>query len=218
MSKKEKEQFTNADALKEPYFIWQLERSLLPKAKFEKQEIVLDDENDCDADAYERLNEIKRDIYNFVRDGKNLYICSDTVGNGKTTWSIKMLQYYLYQTQAKGYCSSQVTGLFISVPKLLANLKDFTTTSAQKYVEYVKKNIEKVDLVVWDDFALEESTSYDRLQLYVFLNDRIFAEQANIFTSNVDTRETLQKYVGDRLVSRSFEVSEVIKLEGMGGR
>lgn len=215
MEKQNPSQYT--DVLKDKKYIWQLEHSLLPKAKFSKQEVMIDKLNECDTNAFKRLGEIKQNIDTFVEESRNLYICGG-IGNGKTSWAIKILQKHLYLNRDAEYFDNLVQGLFISVPKLIANVKDFTTRNAKDYLDYVKSNIERVNLVIWDDFALEETTMFDRLQLYVFLNDRILAEKSNIFTSNITNLEGLEKIVGKRIASRSYDISEIITLNGKGVR
>lgn len=193
--------------------------SMLPREQWTYHEMILDEHNDCDSSAYAELAEIKKHIVDFVNsENNNLFICSRQVGNGKTTWAVRLLQAHLYATRTHAVVNESPTGLFISVPELIANLKDFNTSKAKKYVEYVKNHIDRADLVVWDDLAIEEMSGYDRLQLYVFLNNRIFRKQANIFTSNVDELGWLTDLVGERIVSRSFEVSTVVKLSGWGRR
>ena len=49
---------------------------------------------ECDLGAFQRLAEIKDNIVDFVENGRNLYICSEAVGTGKTTWSLKLLMRY----------------------------------------------------------------------------------------------------------------------------
>lgn len=196
---------------------WQFERCLLPKSQWCKHEMIIDENNEEDSKAYDRLADIKCNIKYFVKkEHINLYINSDLLGNGKTTWAIRLLQSYLYETKTRATINEQVTGLYISVPKLLADLKDFRTESSQQYISYVKDNIANVDLVVWDDIAIEEMSGYDRLQLYVFINDRIFAEQANIFTSNVALKE-LYKVTGRRIADR-LAICEDIEFFGDGWR
>ena len=43
------------------------------------------------------LAQIKDDIVNFVKNGENLYIFSANPGNGKTTWTAKLLLKYFEQ-------------------------------------------------------------------------------------------------------------------------
>ena len=78
---------------------------------------------DIDFDAFTELADIKDDIVNFVSSGKCLYIASEYNGNGKTSWSIKLLLRYFDQVWAgNGF---RCRGVFVHVPSLLLRLKDF---------------------------------------------------------------------------------------------
>lgn len=46
---------------------------------------------DVDKKAYEKLEKLKADIENFVKEGKSLCILSPNVETGKTTWSLKLM-------------------------------------------------------------------------------------------------------------------------------
>ena len=75
-----------------------LEVSGIPEIYWD--EIVLDVRRE-DVDAYKRLNEIKQNIYDISEprlDMKNLLICSSKTGNGKTSWAIKLLQFFIFKS------------------------------------------------------------------------------------------------------------------------
>lgn len=187
---------------------WQMENSGLPKAKQKAISLYLSDTNTMDKDAFYRLADIRKNIVEFVQSGSNLYICSSYTGNGKTSWAIKMLQTYFHHTAVGSY--EHLRGMFVSVADLLLRLKDFNSPVSRTY----KDNLETVDLVIWDDIALTTLSVYDYNQLYNIINNRTFAEKANIFTSNSTTYEGLVKLVGNKLASRIWNTSEIIELKG----
>jgi DNA replication protein DnaC len=121
---------------------WQMEHSGLPKAKQKTIELWLDDDNAGDMKAFHRLKEIKTNIVDFVEQGKNLYICSDITGNGKTSWAIKMLHTYFHYTAVGNY--DNLKGMFVSTTELLLQLKDFNNPISKKYID----NLKNVDLVL----------------------------------------------------------------------
>ena len=49
---------------------------------------------EVDLSSFCKLAEIKKNIKDFVQSGSNLYIYSSVTGNGKTSWSIKLLLKY----------------------------------------------------------------------------------------------------------------------------
>lgn len=191
---------------------WQMEHSGLPKAKQKTIELWLDDDNAGDMKAFHRLKEIKTNIVDFVEQGKNLYICSDITGNGKTSWAIKMLHTYFHYTAVGNY--DNLKGMFVSTTELLLQLKDFNNPISKKYID----NLKNVDLVVWDDIAVNGMSQYDFTQLFTIIDKRILAEKSNIFTSNQPTADGLASCVGSRMVSRIYYTSEVIELKGKDRR
>lgn len=185
-----------------------MENSGLPKAKQCPQPLKAPK---ADMEAYKKLAEIKDNIVEFVEQGKNLYITSATTGNGKTSWAIKLLLRYFDQVwNGNGL---NVRGLFIHVPTFLLKAKDFKT--ADEEFEHIKRYVTKVDLVVWDDIASTNMSGYDYSQLLVYLDNRMLSQKSNIFTGNFDSKEALEKKIGQRLTSRIFgRETEVITFKG----
>ena len=189
---------------------WQMTHSGLPKAKQKAISLWLVD--DIDKDAFYRLADIRKNIVDFVEQGKNLYICSDYTGNGKTSWAIKMLHTYFHYTAVGNY--DNLKGMFVSTTELLLQLKDFNNPLPKSYME----NLKNVDLVIWDDIAVTGISQYDLTQLYSIIDKRILAEKANIFTSNITNPDTLADLIGERLTSRVYYGSEVVEFNGKDNR
>jgi len=187
---------------------WQMQHSGLPKAKQRAIQLYLTDNNSGDRKAFQRLAEIRKNIVDFVEQGKNLYICSNLTGNGKTSWAIKMLHTYFHHTAVGNY--DNLKGMFVSTTELLIKLKDFNNPIPREYLDQLKS----VDLVIWDDIAICGVSQYDLTQLYSILDHRILAEKSNIFTSNYATRDELADIIGNRLASRIYSTSEVVELKG----
>ena len=167
--------------------------------------------NSVDKDAYYRLAEIKDNIYNFVYDGKSLYITSSTTGNGKTSWSLKLLMKFF--EEVLGESGFEPRGLFIHVPTFLAKLKEFDKYDEE--FDMIKKLIPVVDLVVWDDIASTDMSAYDLSQLTVYIDGRTMNEMANIYTGNIVNRDDMVSALGLRLTSRIWNShTEVIEFFG----
>lgn len=185
-----------------------MDNSGLPKAK--QKPIRLSPSNE-DYEAFCDLQDIKDNIVEFVNSGKNLYI-GGTVGNGKTSWAIKLLLKYFDEIWAgNGF---RVRGLFVHVPTLLAKLKNFDDPLSREY----RINLSKADLIVWDEIGDTGMSNYDYTQLIMILNDRMLCERSNIFTSNLYTKADTIKHLGDRLSSRVWNTSEIIILKGKDRR
>lgn len=167
---------------------------------------------DIDLEPYSKLAYIKADIVNFVKDGENLFICSKYTGNGKTSWALKLLLKYFDSIWAgNGF---RVRGMFVNVPTLLLQLKNFSHPLSEEY----KHNLMEADLIVWDEIASTSISTYDYGNLLMFLDYRFSAGKSNIFTSNATTQEDIEKSVGAKLTSRIWNCSEVVEFRGKDRR
>ena len=161
---------------------------------------------ESDINAYKRLDKIKSNIVNFVNNGKNLYICSMSCGNAKTSWSINIMLKYFDQTWQNSYDVTR--GLFVYVPSFLLDLKNFNNRP-----EYIDRILD-ADLVIWDDIGFTSKlTEYEHEHLLHFIDYRISSNKSNIYTSNITTEAELIESLGTRLSSRVFNESTVIKFE-----
>lgn len=184
-----------------------MENSGLPKNK--QRPIRLD--GGIDNSAYNTLADIKDDILNFVNNGESLYIFSQYTGNGKTSWSIKLLLKYFDTVWAgNGF---RVRGYFQHVPTLFNALKDFS-----KSHDTLKNTLTAVDLVVWDDIASTKLSDYDQQQLLILIDNRVSEGLANIYTGNLTSHESLARAVGDRLASRIWNMSTLVEFKGKDRR
>ena len=185
-----------------------ISNSGIPKNKQYPQELIAD----VDLEPYCELAEIKSNIAEFVENGDNLFICSRYTGNGKTSWAIKLLLKYFDEIWAgNGF---RVRGLFVNVPTLLLQLKNFSNPLSEEY----KKQLLEADVVVWDEIASSSISNYDYSNLLMFLDYRIAECKSNIFTSNVTSSEELEKNVGSKLASRIWNTSRIIKFNGKDRR
>lgn len=164
-----------------------------------------------DIDAFRQLNAIE--VVDFVNTGKNLYIFSETTGNGKTTWAAKlMLRYFDKIWQNNCYDDR---GLFISTTDFLLNTRLFGYTDSSVRKQLTK--IKYVDLVIWDDIGVGQLTAQDLDLLYSLINYRVLNGLSNIFTGNLDETQ-LNEILGERLFSRVWNDSTVVKFVGTDRR
>ena len=179
-----------------------LDNSGIPKDKQKSIKLLPPDE---DYDSYVALASIKDSIVGFVENGDNLYICSKNTGNGKTSWSIKLLLRYFNEIWAGN--GLQVRGLYVNVPTLLLRLKNFNNPLSEEY----KDNLMNCDLVVWDDIASGRITDYDATQLLSFIDYRISEGKANIYTGNITTEKGMTESIANpRITSRLWNNSKRI--------
>ena len=172
------------------------------------------DSDGTDREAFLKLKNIENSIEEFVSSGKNLYIHSSTCGNGKTEWSLRMIQSYFNSIWYK--CDLSCKALFINVPRFLLALKD-NISNQSDYIEHIKKHILNVDLVVWDELGIKNATQFEHEHLLNLINTRIDYEKSNIYTSNLNSDE-LKERLGDRLHSRIVNLSTDIELFGRDKR
>ena len=180
-----------------------MENSGIPKSKQKPVSLIPDD---IDYDSFCTLQDVKDSISDFVADGSNLFICGYT-GNGKTSWAIKILLKYFDSIWAgNGF---RVRGVFVHVPTLLLNLKNFDNPLSNAY----KESLINADIVVWDEIGTSIS-NYDYSQLLMYLDNRLLNGKSNIFTSNLMTYNELSKVLGNRLASRIDSSTVKVTLKG----
>lgn len=178
-------------------------QSQLPEAMWNYKELTCFDE---DYEEFKRLSEISKDMIDFTRNGKNLYIYSHNSGNGKTSWAVRLMFCYFDKIWHKSCFDCKA--LFVNVPNFLYNCKRSISQEVKGF-EDLCNLISSVDLVVWDDIAESNATSYEHQILLQYIDGRINAGKSNIYTSNKDFEE-LKVAVGDRLASRVYNCSEKI--------
>ena len=185
-----------------------MDNSGIPRNRQTPQSLVAG----IDLEQYSRLADIKSDIVSFVENGDNLFICSKYTGNGKTSWALKLLLRYFDEIWAgNGF---RVRGMFVNVPTLLLQLKNFSHPLSEEY----KRNLMEADLVVWDEIASTSISTYDYGNLLMFLDARLSAGKSNIFTSNATTQDEIEKSVGTKLTSRIWNCSEIVEFRGKDRR
>lgn len=160
-----------------------------------------------DKDAFIRLRDIKDSIEPWTKSGNSLYIFSDTCGNGKTSWAIKLMLSYFNEVWAgNGF---RRRGIFISVPEFMDRSREIINNRDEEFVK-LRQDIIDCDLVIWDDITSTKLTDFNHSILLNFIDARVLANKSNIFTGNVDY-SGLYKSLGNRLASRIWNASEVIQ-------
>lgn len=184
-----------------------LDTSNIPKSKQKVNRLIPEN---ADIQAFNSLADIRDDIQNFVTEGRNLYIYSSTCGNGKTTWSIKlMLQYFNTMWAGNGFTER---GIFVNVPTFLTQCKSTISKPDQKFFE-MRDKLGSIDLVIFDDIASTKLSEYDYNTLLTYIDQRTSQEKSTIYTGNILPNQ-LSNYLGERLASRIANNSTLIELKG----
>lgn len=201
-----------------------LEKSGIPENLFNSINLIPDK---CDIDAFVQLKNIKDNIHDFVKNGKSLYIWSKNTGNGKTSWSIKLLKSYFHSIHYGNGLKPR--GFFIHTPSYLLDCKNkFSEHSSLDYrmVQITDEdnndlltmtNLLNVDVIVWDEIGTSKFSQYDYMNLLSIIDQRCLRGKCNIFTSNF-SKEQLQQIIGEKLVSRFNKDSVTIELVGQDRR
>lgn len=176
--------------------------------------VLFIDEDGTDRDEFIKLKSIESSIDDFVNNGNNLYLYSTTCGNGKTSWSIRLLQSYVDKLWFKS--TIKPVALFINVPKFFISLKE-NFDKKSDYIAHIKQYVEECDLVIWDDVGTKVGTDFEREQFLNIIDSRVNLRKSNIYTSNIVPNQ-LQTLLGDRLHSRIVNLSTVIQLRGRDKR
>lgn len=185
---------------------YMLQSSGLPKQHWKEKSLALLDRGD--EENYKILKTLYVNMDRFVEDGRNLFICSKNVGNGKTSWAIKLMQSFFKKVWAGN--GMRTRALFVNVPMFLTRLKDFDNPLDEDYLHCLMN----CDLVIWDDIAFSERlTEFEYNKLLTYIDYRVFNGKANIYTSNVVSREEVSKVLGARLASRVYNTSKVLELK-----
>lgn len=167
-----------------------------------------------DQEAFDRLATIKSNIVDFVMEGDNLYIYSSRNGNGKTTWSVKMLMAYLNQV----WCGNgfRPRAVFVHTPTFLKKIRDRISAVDQDFEDLLKR-AENVDLMVWDDIGSTLLSNFGYENILSFLEVRKLKGLSNIYTGNLDEVQ-FERQFDQRLRSKICTDSTVIELRGADRR
>lgn len=172
------------------------------------------DDDGTDREQFRQLKFIEDNIEEFVSSGHHLYLHSQGCGNGKTEWSIRLMQAYVGRIWHKSDLTCKV--LFVHVPRYLVELKN-SFSEKSDYVDHIKSCILKADLVVFDEIATKAGTQFELEILLSLINTRIDMGKSNVYTSNVSGQDLKEK-IGDRLYSRIVNMSTNVELFGKDKR
>ena len=172
-----------------------LKTSNLPKSQWGFHKLFPDE---CDVPAFEKLADIQMNIKEFVENGEVLYLYSKQVGNGKTTWTVKMLLQYFNEIWAGNGFNKR--GLFINVPTFLNRAKQAISKPDKEFDE-LRALLPEIDVVIFDDITATKLSNYDYTLLLAPIDTRLFSNKSMIFTGNYAPEE-LSPILGDRLQSR----------------
>lgn len=182
-----------------------LKNSLIPKRYIEDIKLM---PSVKDVQTFVELQNIKENIKEFVDNGKNLLICSQHAGNGKTSWATKLAKAYIDEVCDKGF-KNNTPVLFINVNNFL-NDKKLAINDKQlaNKLNKVEKSILSAKLVIFDDIADKTLSEYDMNMMYYWLDYRTANLKSCIYTSN-QLPEQLKTTLNGKMYSRVVNYSTI---------
>ena len=172
------------------------------------------DADSTDKNEFLQLKAAAENIEQFIDNGANLYIYSQTAGNGKSSWGIRLIQAHIENIWYK--TDLRCRALFVSVPRYLLAIKN-NISRTDDYAEHINKNIFDADIVVFDDIATKGITQFEAQNLFSIIDTRMNMGKSNVFTSNIIPAQ-LNDLLGPRLTSRIINLSTVIQFRGRDKR
>ena len=172
------------------------------------------DADGTDKNEFLQLKAAAENIEQFIENGANLYIYSQTAGNGKSSWGIRLIQAHIENIWYK--TDLRCRALFVSVPRYLLAIKN-NISRTDEYAEHINKNIFDADIVVFDDIATKGITQFEAENLFSIIDTRMNMGKSNVFTSNIIPAQ-LNDLLGPRLTSRIINLSTVIQFRGRDKR
>lgn len=198
--------------------IWQkklnnlFELSGLPRKYFEPQHLV---RREVDAECWDWLEDVRNNIVEEVQRGLNIVITSTIVGNGKTSWAVRLLQRYLAETALDGRMVEK--GMFVVSAQLLTEFGDYNYFQTMKeFLERFEK-LKTCDLLVIDEIGGGSLTKASYPYLYDLVNYRVDNNLSTIYTTNYTDEEVIN-LLGQRLYSRIYDTSVVLEFEASNVR
>ena len=180
-----------------------LKQSNLPEAKWTPPRLTAG----RDMNSFRYLNEIRKDIVEWVNSGHSLYIYSGNYGNGKTSWGVKLLLAYFNSVWYRN--NGKRRGVFVGCAEYVNRSRDLINYKDEDFIK-LRRDILTCDLVIWDDISSSQINEFGHSLLLDAINTRCFAEKANVYTGNIGSEELL-KSLGGRLHSRIWKNSEIVE-------
>lgn len=187
-----------------------LKNSNIPKRYQEEIKLV---PATVDRQAFLELNAIRTNIKQFVDNGDNLIICSNSVGNGKTTWATKLMKAYITSVSNLSFKKS-TPALYINVASFLSEKKQaISDKSLLDHIMDIDSKLLTAKLVIFDDLCIRGDTSqYDLSQLYYWIDYRTSNKLSCIYTTNLLPNQLVHS-LDARIYSRVVNYSKIITFE-----
>lgn len=201
-----------------------LENSYLPKYQWIEDNLT----PGVDDAQFSRLKDIRTNLQEFLTGNlndkgfNNLVLCSNSLGNGKTSWAIKLMLTYVEMQEGKlNHVDEKLVTMdnydfcvFCQSVPFLVETKQFNTKDNYKMFN----RLCKTNLAIIDDLGAVPMSQYDYTIIYAILETRLFKGLPTIITTNFADKKYAEKELGPRLVDRIWNNSEIIEFKNRGFR
>lgn len=154
-------------------------------------------------------------VLEHVGHGNGLFIYSNSVGNGKTSWAMKILQRYIQELSMTGVRVAGPRAYYVNVSELFETLR--MNMENKDVTIKIEKAIQNADLVVFDDIGVEVPSNWVKNKLYNYINYRYMNGKSMIVTSNLSF-DQLGAKLDKRIADRLAEKCRPIHLRGISRR
>lgn len=159
------------------------------------------------------------------RKGKGLFL-QGPVGTGKTHLSVATLRAVVEANIDEFGCQSSdlpiygakeyqgYTCTMIPVVEFLGiQRQSISAKNLKKIADHLLHQAKSSEIIILDDIGAEKPSVWGEEQLFSLIDLRYRMQRATLFTSNCTLKE-LEAALGERIVSRIFEMTEGVKVEG----
>lgn len=183
-------------------------------ASFKNRSLMNKDLEEATLTTYSPQNESQKHAllkaYEYIKgfDKRKGMILQGRPGLGKS---------HLAASIVKELVKNKYTGIFISLPRLMTELKATYSTNSDLSELDVLTALQKVDLLVMDDLGVEwekkkdQAFSWAQKKIYEVVDSRI--GRATIYTTNFAGKDLLAMY-GERDFSRMMQDCSIVKMDG----
>jgi len=170
---------------------------------------------EVDLQMFTICKQFENAVLGHVEKGNGLFIYSNSVGNGKTSWAMKILQRYIQELSMTGIRFDGPKAYYVNVSELFETLR--TNMENKEVTIKIEKAIQDADLVIFDDMGVEAPTTWVKNKLYNYINYRYMNGKSMIVTSNLSF-DQLGAKLDKRIADRIAEKCRPIHLRGISRR
>lgn len=146
-----------------------------------------------DTNSLMMLQRITSNIESFIKSGQNLYIHSLNSGCGKTMRAVMLSNAFIRAKALSDAKNVDVWTSYVNIPKLVSDYDIYEKLSYENSnrQEFLAKmaNLNRCELIVWDDFAFSSRSYLESTTLRAILASRITEGLSNIIVSSYSLEE-----------------------------